>query len=105
MKNLTVTNKFNNKMLSEFLLFTFPALNKNSVFKAFRKKDIIVNGKRTNSDIKVFTGDEVVIYITDNVLFNTNLKIVYEDDNILVIDKPTGIEVTGENSLSSLVRG
>ena len=104
MKNLTVTEKFNNKLVSEFLLFTFPALNKNSIFKALRKKDIIINEKRTSKDIKVFTGDTVVIYITDNVLFNINLDVIYEDENILVINKATGLEVVGENSLTSLVQ-
>lgn len=101
MRKLNVTNKFNNKNVSEFLLFTFPFLTKNSIYKAFRKKDIIINSKRTNVDTKVFTDDEVVVYIPDNILFNTNIDIIYEDDNILVINKPVGIEVVGENSLTT----
>ena len=104
MKNLIVTEKFNNKLVSEFLLFTFPALNKNSIFKAFRKKDIIINSKRTTTDLKVFAGDEIIIYITDAVLFNINIDIIYEDENIIIINKPVGLEVDGENSLTSLLQ-
>ena len=32
-----------------------------------------------------------------------NLNIIFEDDNILVINKPSNIEVTGENSLTTVV--
>lgn len=104
MKKIFVTEKYNNKLVSEFLLFTFPTLNKNSLFKAFRKKDVIINGKRTSKDIKVVTNDEVVIYISDDILYNTNIDIIYEDDNIIIINKISGIEVTGDNSLTYLLQ-
>ena len=71
-----------------------------------RKKDIKVNGKRVNKDIVVFDGDEVLVYISDDLLENKtaiNLDIIFEDDNILVLNKPANIEVTGDNSLTTLV--
>ena len=38
------------------------------------------------------------------ILFNTpTIDIVYEDDNILVVTKPNGIEITGDNSITSLL--
>lgn len=104
MKNLIVDKKYNNKKLSAFLLASFPKLSINSIYKALRKKDIKINGVRTSSDISVHTADNIDVYITDEILFPTfNLDIVFEDDNILIINKCSGIEVTGDNSLTSEV--
>ena len=69
-----------------------------------KKKDIKVNGKRINENINIFENDIIEVYIADNLLEkNIHLNIIFEDDNILVIDKPCGIEVTGNNSLTSLI--
>ena len=102
MKSLVVNEKFNNKKLSAFLLSSFPKLSINSIYKALRKKDIKINGARTSQDICVHTADNIDVYITDDILFPTfNLDIVFEDDNILIVNKPSGIEVTDTNSLTS----
>lgn len=55
-----------------------------------RKKDIKVNGKRINKDIILYNGDIVLVYIADSLLEEkkpANLDIIYEDDNILFINK------------------
>ena len=102
MRSLIVTEKFNNKKLSVFLLSSFPKLSINSIYKALRKKDIKINGARTSQDICVYNGDNIDVYITDDILFPVfNLDIVFEDDNILIVNKPSGIEVTDDNSLTS----
>ena len=102
MRSLIVTEKFNNKKLSAFLLSSFPKLSINSIYKALRKKDIKINGARTSQDILVHTADNIDVYITDDILFPAfNLDIVFEDDNILIVNKPSGIEVTDDNSLTS----
>jgi 23S rRNA pseudouridine955/2504/2580 synthase len=104
MRNLIVDEKYNNKKISVFLLASFPKLSINSIYKALRKKDIKINGARINSDISVHTADSIDIYITDEILFPAfNLDIIFEDDNILVINKNSGIEVTGNDSLTSKV--
>lgn len=101
MKNLFVDKKFDNKKLSVFLLSYFPKLSINTVFKALRKKDIKVNDIRINKDVTIHTGDNILLYISDNLLEPSfNLNIVFEDENILVINKPNNIEVTGEYSLT-----
>ena len=102
MRSLIVNEKFNNKKLSAFLLSSFPKLSINSIYKALRKKDIKINGTRTSQDVLVHTADNIDVYITDDILFPAfNLDIVFEDDNILIVNKPSGIEVTDDNSLTS----
>lgn len=83
-------------------------LNVNTIFKALRKKDIRLNNQRISENVTLHAGDEITIYIEDKYLFQTfDLNIIYEDANILVINKPSGIEVIGEeneNSLTKLVQ-
>lgn len=91
MKELVVDKKFNNKKLDVFLYDSFPSLTRNILYKALRKKDILVNNKRINSNINVFENDIIKIYICDELL-EFKLDIIFEDDNILVVNKPSGIE-------------
>lgn len=104
MKELVVNSKFNNKSLNSFLMNEFPCLTQNTFYKALRKKDIRVNDIRVNDNVSIHTGDIIKVYILDEFLFGNNQKldIVYEDDNILILNKPKGIEVTGENSLEEV---
>ena len=101
MRKLIVNEKYNNKKLNNFILDSFPTLNKNTLFKALRKKDIRINNVRVSEDKTIYTGDEITIYIVDELLFGkeqTNIEIVYEDDNILVVNKPEGLPVTEDQS-------
>lgn len=99
MKTLIVNNKYNNKKLNTFLLDNFNGLSINTLYKALRKKDILVNNVRIKDNITLHTGDKVILYITDDFLFKKiNFNIIYEDENILVINKPIGIEVTSSTS-------
>lgn len=105
MKELIVPAKYDHKKLNTFLFDSFNGLKQSTLYKALRQKDIRINDVRICSNEVIHTGDMVKIYIVDDLLFSHNVfKIVYEDDNILVVDKPTGIEVVGENSLTSYVQ-
>lgn len=104
MKRLIVDKKYDNKKLNMFLNDMLPTLTNNLFYKTLRKKNIKINGKRVNKNINVFEGDEILVYISDELLSpSIKLDIFYEDDNILIINKPYNLEVTGENSLTSLV--
>lgn len=102
MKKFFVDNNFNGKKLNIFLFYKLPTLSSNLFYKTLRKKDIRVNGKRVSENVTIFENDEIDVYIADDFL-SPNLKIVYEDDNILIIDKPINIEVTGKDSLTTFV--
>ena len=107
MKELVVENKYNCKKLVPFLLDNFDGLCTNTIYKALRKKDIRINDIKVNSNVFLQTGDSVKIFIYDEFLFKQNpcnFNKVYEDDNILIIDKPAEIEVTGSNSITSILK-
>lgn len=104
MKKLIVDKKNNGKKLNTYLSSKLPTLSQNLFYKTLRKKDIKINGKRVNENVFVFEGDEILVYIADNLLEQSiKLDIFFEDENILIINKPVAIEVTGENSLTSIV--
>lgn len=107
MRTININNKNDGKKLNTILLSEFPALSINAVYKALRKKDIRINDIRVNDNVVVHLGDVIKVYITDDILFgnktNTSIEKVYEDDNIVIVNKPVGIEVTGDNSLTSML--
>lgn len=103
MKKFIVTSKFNNKKLSEAVFWNFPNLKQNMFFKALRQKDIKVNGSRVKENIVVNEDDNIEVYISDEFLLGETLEldVVFEDENILVINKPSGISVTEEKDSNS----
>lgn len=107
MKKLIVDKKYDGKKLNKFLLDSIPSLTFALLSNTLRKKDIKINGKRINKDVLVYENDEILVYISDELLDSksnlVDLNIIFEDNNILVINKPLNIEVTGNNSLTDLV--
>ncbi len=104
MKKLIVDKKNDNKKLNTFILSSFPNLKSNTLYKALRQKDIRINNIRVNNNQIVHFGDEIKIYIKDELLLgnstNIDLNIIYEDDNIIVINKPEGISVVDNDNKS-----
>ena len=104
MKKLMVNQKYDGKKLNKFLLENIPNLSSNLFYKTLRKKDIKINGKRVCENIAIYDKDEILVYIADNLLLPSfQLDIVFEDTNILILNKPSGLEVTGENSLTTQI--
>ena len=104
MKKLIVPKKYNNKKLYNFLKDNISNLSDNLFYKTLRKKDIKINGKRVNQNVIVFENDEILVYISDELLSaNIKLDVIYEDENILIINKPINIEVTGNESLTEVI--
>lgn len=106
MRKLIVNKKYDGKKLNKFLLDNIPNLSFGLFCNILRKKDIKINGKRINKDISVFNGDEILIYVSEELLsskYFINIETIYEDNNILVINKPSNIEITGNNSFTDLI--
>ena len=105
MKRLVVHQKDDGKKLNKFLISNIEGLTQNLFYKTLRKKDIKINEKRINSNIIVKNGDIILVYISDELLKpKINIDIIYEDDNILFVNKPYNLEVTGKNSLTDILQ-
>ncbi len=93
-----------NQRLDKYLTKMFPNLPQSMMYKAIRKKDIKLNKKRCEISSRLCVGDELELYIKDEFLETKQskhsiysvvpvLSILYEDKNILLVDKKPGISV------------
>ena len=104
MKNIIVDNKNDGKKVITFLLSQFNKLTPGTVHKALRNKDIRINNIKINENVTISSGDTITIYIKDEFLedennFEINEKmIVYDDDNIVIVNKPREISVESDKS-------
>lgn len=106
MQKLIVEPKFNNKKLSTFMYAHFNGLTSATFYKTLRKKDIRINDVRVNEDKIVHEFDTITIFIVDELLYkNYDIKTIFEDENILVVNKPAELEVvTDEKASDSLTK-
>ncbi len=101
----TVSGKENNKSVERILLNTYN-IERNALYKAFRKKDIKINGKRISSNITLKEGDIIEAYVVLNQNQNTMLSdtcyydTVFENNDVLIVSKKQGIAVS-KNSTDS----
>lgn len=105
MKKIIVTQKENGKKLNIVLQNRFNGISNALFYKTLRKRDIRINGVRVSQNVTVAEGDEISIYLTDDFLFgNPTYSIIYEDRNILLVNKPAGICVVEEDGSYSLTK-
>ena len=107
MRKIKVTEKYDGKKLVNFILDNFKSLKQNVLYKALRKKDIRVNDIKINENVTIHSGDIITIYIVDNLLLGEEkqIDIIYEDNNILVVNKPIGMVITDdEKSTTNLTK-
>ncbi|MBQ7949031.1 MAG: RluA family pseudouridine synthase [Clostridia bacterium] len=56
-----------------------------------KNKEIKVNGKRVGSDVTLEVGDEVAYFLSKKQEEKPAFFIVYEDENVLIADKESGV--------------
>ncbi len=102
MKELSIGKNDAGQRLDRFIGKAVPLLPASLLQKYIRLKRIKVNGKRAERDTRLNPGDTVQLYINDE-FFDTpkqenayltvsapKLNIVYEDENLLLVDKKPG---------------
>ena len=102
MKSFIINQNEANQRLDKFITKGFPNLPKSLMYKYIRMKRIKVNGKRAEISTRLQVGDKVDMYINDEFFVkeetrydfmgaSKNLDIVYEDENIILLNKKTGL--------------
>ena len=105
MKEFTITQNDAGQRLDRFLSKAIPLLPESLMQKYIRLKRIKLGGKRVERNTRLNAGDVLQLYINDE-FFETpkaenayltvsapKLNIVYEDENILLVDKKPGLAV------------
>ncbi len=77
-----------NGKLSKLALYHIEDLTYASLMKALRKKDVKINGKRVSQDVNLSIGDSVAVFYDAKI--NQTYSVIYEDQNVLVINKYSG---------------
>ena len=105
MKELTIGTNDADQRLDRFLCKAVPLLPASLAQKYIRIKRIKLNGGRAQRDTRLRAGDTIQLYINDEFFDTPNqenayltvaspkLNIVYEDEQILLVDKKPGIAV------------
>lgn len=96
MEKMTFINDKQNKLIN---LLCEKGLSYNQCQKALRNRDVKVNGKRVGDNQIVQSGDEITVYYEKS---KKNFKVIYEDENIIIVDKPRMIEIEGEDGLAKI---
>ena len=96
MINLTARNS--GERIDRFLCKDLESLSRSYLQKLLKDGDISVNGKSVKANYKVSEGDEIQVCIPepespDILPEDIPLDIIYEDDDILVVNKPKGMVV------------
>lgn len=108
MQEIRITENEANQRLDRFLKKYLKSATLSYIYKAIRK-DVKVNGKRVREDTVLLCGDNVALYISDGELASLSRRkeherakrqfsIAYEDENVLIVEKPFGLLVHGDKT-------
>ncbi len=100
MKNLKlyVSNETSGVRIDKWLSENIDELSRASVQKLLKDNNILINSKAVNKNYKLRTGDVIDINIPEPIELdahpqNIPIDIVYEDNDLLVVNKPKGMVV------------
>ena len=107
MKKLVIKENDANQRIDKYLKKLLCNASSNFIYKMFRKKDIKINGTRVNEKYILQNGDVLEMFLYEDKFneltkekdiydLKREFKVLYEDQNILVVDKPVGLLVHGD---------
>lgn len=110
-KIITVDEDHAGQRIDNFLLRFYRKVPKSRIYRAIRKGEVRVNKKRIKATYRVLGGDQVrvppmnqpnqaQVEVKHDTKQLVKQSTIYEDDELLVIDKPSGMAVHGGSGLS-----
>ena len=96
--------------LDNFLLRVCKGVPKSHIYRILRSGEVRINRKRVDASYRLQVGDEIRIppvriaerqqEIDSGAMLGYELPVLFEDDALLVVDKPAGIAVHGGSGVS-----
>ncbi|MBR3935409.1 MAG: RluA family pseudouridine synthase, partial [Oscillospiraceae bacterium] len=104
MKEFTISKNDAGQRMDKFITKAIPKLPSSLLYKYIRLKRIKLNGKRCEISTRLSVGDIVQCYVSDEffeaeekrpefMLAPSAIDVVFEDENILLVNKPAGLLV------------
>lgn len=101
MREIIITTNEAGQRFDKFLAKYLNEAPKSFLYKMMRKKNIVLNEKKATGAEKLAVGDQVKLFLAEDTLqkfssikiqkTSVKLDIIYEDDNVLFINKPAGM--------------
>lgn len=117
MKEFIINSNDSEQRVDKFILKVCKNLPKSMMYKFIRTKKIKVNNKRCEISQRLQVGDKISMYINDDFFssmgdkddnnnndynklssISKEISVVYEDKNILIVNKPVGLVVHADNN-------
>ncbi len=97
-RRFVIDNDSSRIRIDKYLADSIDDLTRSSIASLIEKSNVLVNGKTVSKNYKLRAGDKVEINIPEPVEYkaeaeNIPLDIVYEDDDLAVVNKPKGMVV------------
>lgn len=115
MEKYVINENDSGQRVDKFISKALPELPKSMMYKLIRKKDIKLNGKKCEISTRLNVGDIVTVFVSnkftgknDDFEFKAasqDIDIVFEDKNILIVNKPAMLDVhcNNEHSTDTLI--
>ena len=103
MKDIVIQKNESEQRIDRFLMKLLKNTSRGNIYKLLRKKVIKLNGKKVSPETFIKENDLIQIYLSDEIFetflkkeekinaISSGLDIVYEDSEILVLNKPRGL--------------
>ena len=102
MREFQITENEAGQRFDKYLAKLLRNAPKSFFYKMLRKKNITLNGKKATGNEKLSAGDQIKLFLSDETFSKfsqqeqtaravTALDIIYEDSDILLINKPAGM--------------
>ena len=101
MQEIIVTTNEAGQRFDKLLAKYLNEAPKSFIYKMLRKKNIVLNGKKATGNEKLEVGDQIKLFLSDETIekfskitvkkTKQKLDVIYEDENILLINKPVGM--------------
>lgn len=109
---LTINANQDGQRIDNFLIKFLKGVPKSHIYRILRKGEVRVNKKRAKPEYRLIEGDEVRVppirleakekppSPSESVRTLLNSRILFEDNNLIIIDKPSGLAVHGGSGIN-----